>query len=486
MPLKRRFGDSPRPEITIHCPLGPNRAMTTTRDVTTLPLRQSNSPSETVRPWPRWLWFVLLVVLLFAFLRANKRDEDVRFWAYVTGCAHAGDWHGVYDKENHPFAFAPYGYLSMTVLLYPLGYLPQPAMRIVMIFTIFGMWYALYRLMAAGVADRRQGFRGWVPLATAGPILGMLLAGRYLLNDLNLKQLNMITFTCGCLGLWLMMVTNVGRPQCGKGLGLRGLFGAGLLAFSIGFKLFTLPLMAMLVIKRAWREAVAVGILTVGFVWLLPRLAMGPEVYAELSQLTNSSTANMWLQVKDTTQTWSFLNFLHYRIYIAPLWSGLAELPPRAYQLICAAATFLIGLPTLHVLLRCRWRDMNAARLWEEIAMIGVAWALIDPDGRTAHYVTLVPAFCLIVTRRLEAWHQAGERPRLWEGTVFLVIGLTNLWMIRLPEPLAHHWYMNFGLFSLGMFALYGMTYHEIRRTRRRASPQRQPSLPTTAALAAA
>jgi hypothetical protein len=461
--------------------------MTPTRDVTTLQVRQSNSPSKrTVRPLPRWLWGVLLVVLLLAFLRANKRDEDVRFWAYVTGCAHAGDWHAVYDKENNPFAFAPYGYHSTVVLLYPLGYLPQPAMRVVMIFTIFGMWYAMYRLMAAGLDDRRLGLRGWVPLAAAGPILGMFLAGRYLINDLNLKQLNMITFTCGCLGLWLMMAAGAGRPLSGKAFGLRSFLGAGLLAFSIGFKLFTLPLLAMLVIKRAWREAVAVAILAVGFMSLLPRAVMGPEVYAELSQLTNSSTLNMWLQVKDTTQTWSFLNFLHYRIYVAPLWPGLAELPPRAYQLICAAATFLIGLPTLHVLLRCRWREMTAARLWEEIAMIGVAWALIDPDGRTAHYVTMVPAFCLIVSRRLEAWHQRGERPRLWEWTVFLVIGFTNLWMIRLPEPLAHHWYMNFGLFSLGMFALYGMTYDEIWRAERRANQRVQPATQNAAVLAAA
>lgn len=460
--------------------------MTTTGNVNTLQIGQSNWPSETVRPWPRWLWGLLLVVLLLAFLRANKKDEDVRFWAYVTGCAHAGDWHAVYDKENNPFAFAPYGYHSIVVMLYPLGYLPQPAMRIVLIFTIFGMWYAMYRLMAAGLGDRRLGFRGWVPLAAAGPMLGMLLAGRYLLNDLNLKQLNMITFTCGCLGLWLMMAGGAEQPSSRTKLGPRSFLGAGLLAFSIGLKLFTLPLLAMLVIKRAWREAAVVGILAAGVLWLLPRAAMGPDVYAELSQLTNSSTLNMWLQVKDTTQTWSFLNFLHYRIYVAPLWPGLAELPPRAYQLICAAATFLIGLPTLHVLLRCRWRDMTAVRLWEEIAMIGVAWALIDPDGRTAHYVTMVPAFCLIVSRRLEAWHQAGDRPRLWEWTLFLVIGVTNLWMIRLPEPLAHHWYMNFGLFSLGMFALYGMTYHEIWRSQRRACERVESETSNLAALAAA
>ncbi len=464
--------------------------MTTTGDVTTLQVRESSAPSATARRWPRWLWGVLLVVLLLAFLRANKSDEDVRFWAYVTGCAHAGDWHAVYDKANHPFAFAPYGHLSLVVLLYPLGYLPQPAMRVVLIFTIFGMWYAMYRLMVAGLgdslADRRFGFRGWVPLAAAGPMLGMLLAGRYLLNDLNLKQLNMITFTCGCLGLWLMMAAAADRPSPSKTFGPRSFRGAALLAFSIGLKLFTLPLLAMLVVKRAWREAAVVGILAAGILWLLPRAAMGPDVYAELSQRTNSSTLNMWLQVQDTTQTWSFLNFLHYRIYIAPLWPGLSGMPTRAYQLICAAATLLIGLPTLHVLFRCRWRDMTAARLWEEIAMIGVAWALIDPDGRTAHYVTMVPAFCLIVSRRLEAWHQAGERPRLWEWTVFLVVAVTNLWMIRLPEPLARHWYMHFGLFSLGMFALYGMTYHEIWRTERRAGARVELETSNTAALAAA
>jgi hypothetical protein len=407
-------------------------------------------------PW--WLWTVLAIALVLIFLRANKSDDDVRFWAYVTGCAHEGDWAGIYDKENNPFAFAPYGHLSMTLLLYPLGYLSQPVMRVFLIVTIFGMWYAMFKIMQDGTREKLLGFRGWLPLASAAPILGMILAGRYLLNDLNLKQLNMITFTSGCLGLWLMMPQRKWSAQ---------ICGGGLLAFSIGLKLFTLPLLVMLALKGGWRQAAAVSVATIGVLWLLPRAVLSSAVYDELSAISNSATMNMWLQVKDTSQTWSFLNFVHYRIFLDPVWPGLDAMSPRAYQAICVVATILIGLPTLRVLLRCRWRDMDATQLWEELAMVGVAWALIDPDGRTAHYVSLVPAFSLIIYRRLEAWHERREAPRLWQWATILVIGFTTLWLVRLPEPLAHHWYMQYGLFSIGLFSLYGLTYYEIRRAER-------------------
>ena len=200
----------------------------------------------------------------------------------------------------------------------------------------------------------------------------MILAGRYLLNDLNLKQLNMITFTCGCLGLWLMIPRKKWPPQ---------FCGGVLLAFSIGLKLFTLPLLIMLVIKGDWRRAAGVSLAAIGIIWLLPRAVLGSALYEELSAISNSATLNMWLQVKDTTQTWSFLNFVHYRIFVDPLWSGLDAMSPRAYQLICVLATVLIGLPTLRVLLRSRWRDENATRLWEEIAMVGVRLG-VDRSGR--------------------------------------------------------------------------------------------------------
>jgi hypothetical protein len=178
----------------------------------------------------------------------------------------------------------------------------------------------------------------------------------------------------------------------------------------------------------------------------------------------------MWLQVQETAQTWSFTNFIHYRMYVDPLWSGLTATPPYVYQLICVLVTLLVGLPTLHVLLRNRWSDMKALPLWEEIAMIGVAWALIDPDGRTHHYVTLVPAYCYIIFRRLEAWHQRGKAPDRWQWLCYLAVGVTNLWLIRLPEPHAHHFYMHYGLYPAGMLLLYALTYHEIQRATQNVS----------------
>ncbi len=426
-------------------------------------MNTTNLQSKHDRATPWWLWAVLATALVLIFLRANRSNDDVRFWSYVTACAHADNWQGIYDKENNPFAFAPYGHLSLTMLLYPLGYLSMPAMRVFLILAILGMWYAMFKFMQDGMRERRLGFRGWVPWASAGPMIGMILAGRYLLNDLNLKQLNMIMFTCGCLGLWLMIPGKKWPAQ---------FCGGVLLAFSIGLKLFTLPLLVMLVIKGDWRRAAGVSLAAIGIIWLLPRAVLGSTLYEELSAVSNAATLNMWLQVKDTTQTWSFLNFVHYRIFVDPLWSGLDAMSPRVYQLICVLATVLIGLPTLRVLLRSRWRDENATRLWEEIAMVGVAWALIDPDGRTAHFVTLVPAFSLIAYRRLEAWHDRREPPHWCQWMLSLTIGLTTLWLVRLPEPLAHHWYMQYGLFSTGLFLLYGMTYYEIRHAERFAVAQ--------------
>jgi hypothetical protein len=117
---------------------------------------------------------------------------------------------------------------------------------------------------------------------------------------------------------------------------------------------------------------------------------------------------------------------------------------------------------------------MKTMPLWEEIAMIGVAWALIDPDGRTHYYVTLVPAYCYILYRRLEAWHQRGEAPCRWQWLCYLTVGVTNLWLVRLPEPYAHHFYMHYGLFSAGMLLLYALTYHEIRNAMPNVSSETQ------------
>ncbi len=412
-----------------------------------------HSSSTPAQPVPRWLWIVLGIVLVAAFLRSQKSDDDVRFWAYVTQCAHDENWEGIYDKESNPFAFAPYANLSMTAILYPLGYLPRPAMRLVMAILIMGMWWVMYRFMTAGIADSRLGFRGWIPLAACAPLLGMILAGRYLLNDLNCKQLNIITFGSGCAGLLLMLPSARLRKQA---------LGAVLLGFSIGLKLTTVPLLAMLLIKRAWRNAALVAACSFGFLWLLPHWLMGSKQHLALSRRIEGSMFNMWLQVKDTEQTWSFANFLHYRIYIDPLWPSLSETPPHVYQLLCVAVTLIIGLPALHVMLRRKWSNMDAMSLWEEVAMIGVAWALIDPDGRTHHYVTLVPAFCYVMYRRLEAWHQRGEAPRRWQWCCYLAVGVTNLWLLRFPEPYAHHVYMHYGLYSGGLMLLYGLTYGEI------------------------
>jgi len=421
---------------------------------------QRDTPVRPVRPVPRALWILLGVAVLVVFLKAQKDYDDVNFWHYITTCAHDGRWEDIYDKENNQYALASYGNLSMNVMLYPLGYLPMWGMRLTITVMILALWYAMYRFMSAGIEDRRFGFRGWVPLAAGAPILAMILAGRYLLNDLDIKQLNMITFMGGVLGMSLMMVTRRRRQQ---------VLGVVLLAASIGLKLTTVPLLAMLLIKRAWRQAAAVAALSVGFLWGLPYLAMGPEVHGRLSQRIEGNTLNMWMQVKDTTCTWSFTNFLHYRTFVRPLWPGLENTAPAAFQLVCLAATFLIGLPVLYLMRRCDWREMNAMRLWEEIALVGVAWSLIDPDGRTAHFVAMVPAFGLIIYRRLEAWHTRGEAPRPWQWALFLVVCAANLWLLRLRYPVRHYYYMHIGLFSLGMFTLYALTILEVVWADRRA-----------------
>jgi hypothetical protein len=213
--------------------------------------------------------------------------------------------------------------------------------------------------------------------------------------------------------------------------------------------------------------------------WLLPHWMMGAERHWALSQRVERNMLNMWLQVQDTAQTWSLTNFIHYRLYIDPIWSELSTTPPYVYQLICLLVTLLVGLPTLHILLRNKWSHMQALPLWEDISMIGVAWALIDPDGRTHHYVTLVPAYCYLIFRRLEAWHERGAAPERWQWLCYLIVAVTNLWLVRLPEPVAHHFYMHYGLYPAGMLLLYALIYHEIRVASRNARREMQTTKPT-------
>ena len=100
---------------------------------------------------------------------------------------------------------------------------------------------------------------------------------------------------------------------------------------------------------------------------------------------------------------------------------------------------------------------------------LGVGGILVAVVGRFRLAVVerAVPAFCLIIYRRLEAWHDRRELPRVWEWTIFLAICATNLWLVRLAYPIRHYYYMHSGLFPLGMFMLYLMTYYEVLGARR-------------------
>ena len=195
---------------------------------------------------------------------------------------------------------------------------------------------------------------GAIVLPAFGPLLAMLLAARFLANDFSIKQLNGITFTAGCVGMLLMLGNLRTKLQ---------FLGCALLAFSIGLKLITLPLLAMLIIKRAWWQSAAVATAAAFLFWGFPFLVLGPTEYFQLHNKTFADAPGMWLQIQDSTHLWSFVNFLAYRIYSAPLIPGTEQLPTWIFQLICLSVTLLVGLPILRVMLGRPWRDMSPRHL---------------------------------------------------------------------------------------------------------------------------
>lgn len=425
----------------------------------TSPISPHSPVGPVYRPLPWFAWVVVGAVVLFGWGRANRAWSDVKHWYAGVQFCHASQWEGIYDHSINPLAIHSYYPVSLFVLLYPLGYLPPLLFCGVLTLGIVATWWLMFRFMQAGLpGDQRVGLLGHVPTAGAGIILGMLLGERFLFNDLTNQQINMLTFMPACVGLALML------PGGGQ---IRLLAGAALVAIGIGGKLFAVVLLAYLWCKRAWFAASLTTVCALMLCWGIPYFLLGADTFANLQALKQNTRwgKGMWLMEEDVHLFWSFANFVYYRLYNVPYWPDLAHTPPRLYQLFMVACTLAVGLPVFWIFQRKSWQHMDHTTLWEEIALVGVSWAIIDPVGQTAHFVTVVPALGFIVARRLADWHEYRLAPRWWETLLFLVIAVCNLFLwVRFPSWGHHHWYMYSGLYSLGQFALYGMTLWEVQR----------------------
>ena len=236
----------------------------------------------------------------------------------------------------------------------------------------------------------------------------------------------MLTFVPACAGLSLMLPPR--RP-------LLMWLGCALLALTIGLKLFSVTLLGLLFCKRAWwarRRQQRIGSLrTMGDTLRLPGNGSVRQAARRIGQVRDAGLG-MWLNMTDTSELWSFANFLHYRFYAAPLWPAMAQTPPDVFQAVVIGSGIILGLPALWIFLRRPWAQMDRMALWEEVALVGICWSFIDPIGRTAHFVTLLPAMGLILYRRLADWHERRVLPRIWEWSLLGLVATTVLFLVKI------------------------------------------------------
>lgn len=392
---------------------------------------------------------VVAAFVIYLCIRSQRGWSDAAFWSAGLQQAHAGNWAGIYDPAVNRYAMRGFSPVALYIVLYPLGYLNEAAMRLVIAGGILAMWFLAWRLISAGLKGLQT------PMAeseSTTPLPGMVLCQRFLGSDLVANQINALSFAPACLGMGLML----------KRSWLRTLTGGMLLALTTGMKMYPLALIGILWVKRAWREAAVASMLAVAAIWLLPWAILGPTEFARVrAQQASSAGSDMWMH-DESFELWGLPNFLHYRCYTKPWFSGTETIPPVYFQIAMAGVTAIVGLFVLPALTRCRWSETTAAELLEDIAIVGVAICLVDPVGRTAHFVMAVPAHCLLVAGWVNAWRRRRELPGAFTCIAYGFVLLANNFLLVSMPGSRHTWYMHYGVFPLGMLTLVALVRQSV------------------------
>ena len=224
------------------------------------------------------------------------------------------------------------------------------------------------------------------PAALAG---GLLLAGRFIGDDLGNGNVNSIVFA----------ITAAGAVAYARG---RGVVGSVLFALAASIKLTPGLVLVLLVARRAWREAFVLVAAVLALVVGLPALHVGPARAIEMQRefvahtLDRESSSAEAAPVNGS----SLRAAIHRWFVAAPEPEGTSRPDVRLASLDSSDADRIWGISGLvllaglaFVLARGAPRGLGAGsaeRTASDIALIVIAAALFSPLTRKAHLVSLI------------------------------------------------------------------------------------------------
>ena len=361
------------------------------------------------RPWWQWLLGLLLAaaVVAVAIGRAGHQRPGTDFWVFWTAGSDFAHGRPLYGPglDNRWFIYPPF------------------AAQVFQIFSLFplkvaaGLFYVvsvcLWGLAAWLSRDIVRTLRPGVQPRTLPLILAVILSAQFVLNNLNLLQMNLVTFVLSLLGVRGLVQ---GRPRA-----------VGWLVVAAWMKITPVFLVLWGAVRGGRRAFVTAAVVTVVCL-LLPILQRGPtQGLADSSAYYHAFLGQFASGKVVTTYTNQNLAALVFRA-VSPSdradryrYDYLPSLQPFAASLYHV----LVGLVLAAFVARLAWLAWRRARVTPlEIAGVFLTSHLVSGITWKAHLVTMLFVFYAFLSLD---WRALGPARRWILWMAWLGIGVAGL-----------------------------------------------------------
>jgi hypothetical protein len=390
------------------------------------------------RPWWQWATAALLCTLVIAMAvgRAGHQRPGTDFFVFWTAGYAFGHGLPLYGPgvDNRPFVYPPFAaQVFQLFALFPL----KIAAGLFYVASI-GLWLAAVWLNRDIVRALRPG----APARTSSLVLAVVFSAQFVFNNLNLLQINLLTFVLSLLGIRGVLA---GRP-----------WAAAWLSIATWLKITPVFLLSWIAV-RGGRRALTASVITSTACALLPLLQRGPaHGLADLVAYYHAWLAQFVAAGVVTTYTNQNLGALIYRalvpaepgnIYHYDYLSALQPYAPLLYRgLVALVLAGFVG--------RLAWlvsRRLPITPL--EIAGVFLTSHLISAITWKAHLVTMLfvfYAFLVVDPRALRPW----RRRALWAAWCGIAVsGIVGRDLFGDP---VHHYMGGYSVFVWVMLWLWG------------------------------
>ncbi len=317
-----------------------------------------------------------------------------------------------YDSSANPYN-NKYKYFPLNAtLLVPLAMVPIPVAQ--------GLWVAINGCLVLFALWSLKELAGRERLSFFVWVGAFVIAGRFIIDCIQLGQWNLPTFSLTVIGLWLIIARK--RPWVG---GLVVALAAGMKYMPAVFVLYFLS-------RRQWKPAVAILLGMVLWILILPTIVWGPSRHMEmLGRFVETGREQKQTMIGDRNYTGhsmlvyvksSLTKSTHHAGHDIEGEMNIVDLPPDVAGKIAFGVCFLLALCTFALSATGGKKIEPGIKTLLEISAVFALLLLISPEARKAQLLTMyVPAFTLVVAWR---WFARGtlERRLALGGLLFAFV----------------------------------------------------------------